>query len=106
MAKATPEIIAQLKSKHGARLYLIEDEEAGDIVFKPANKEIWDEFVDTVGSDTAAGPTRTLLDACVVFPDLEELQRIHEELPALADPIATQIRRKSGGRQGLEAKKL
>jgi len=106
MPKVTPEQIADLKRQHGPRLYLIEDEEAGDVVFKPASQEVWDEFVDALGPDSTASPTRTLFDACVVYPTGAELQSIHDELPALADAVATQIRQKSGGRRDLAPKKL
>ena len=100
------EQIAELRRKHGQRLYLIEDEEAGPIVFKPAGQEDWDAFVDAVGPDSTSDPTRTLFDACVVYPSVEECQRLHAELPALADAVVVAIRAKSGGRRGLEAKRL
>lgn len=106
MAKITEEKIAELKRQHGPRLFLLQDEEAGDIVFKPASTDVWDEFVDTLSPDSTSGPTRTLFDSCVVFPDGTELQAIHEQLPALADAVATQIRAKSGGRRDLAPKKL
>lgn len=106
MPKITPEQIAELKRKHGPRLYLVEDEEAGDVVFKPATQETWDEFVDALGPDNTASPTRTLFDACVVFPEGPELQAIHDDLPAFADAIASQIRIRSGGRRDLAPKKL
>lgn len=105
-AALTPELISELKSKHGPRLYLIEDEEAGPIVFKPASQEAWDEFVDAVESNNSIGPTRTLFDACVVYPGVAECQRLHAELPALADAVVVEIRAKSGGRRGLEVRKL
>lgn len=101
MAKITQEQIAALKQQHGKRLYLVEDEEIGDVVFKPAGRDEWAEFVDSVGPQDSDGPTRTLVDACVVFPDAAELQRIHAEFPAFADALAVQIRIKSGGRAGL-----
>ncbi len=105
MAKATKEIIAELKQTH-KRLYLVEDEEIGDIIFKPAGRDDWAEFVDTVGQENSDGPTRTIVDACVVFPDTAALQQIHDEYPAFADALATQIRIKSGGRAGLTPKAL
>lgn len=105
MAKLTPEIKQELKQKYGTRVYLIEDDEAGDIVFKPAPKEVWDEFVDQ-HSEAPQDSLRTLVDACVVFPSVEEVQKIHDDFPALADAIAQKIREKSGGRKALDAKKL
>jgi hypothetical protein len=105
-AALKPELVSELKSKHGQRLYVIEDEEAGPIVFKPAAKEDWDAFVDAVGPDNTSDPTRTLFDACVVYPSVDECQRLHAEFPALADAVVVAIREKSGGRRGLEAKKL
>jgi hypothetical protein len=106
MAKINQEQIAALKQQHGKRLYLIEDDEIGDIVFKPATQDVWGEFIDAVGPVDTDGPTRTLVDACVVFPDTAELQRVHAEYPAFADALAAQIRIKSGGRSGLTPKAL
>lgn len=96
--------IDALKQKHGRRLYLVEDQEIGPVVFRPAPKEVWAEFIDQSGN--ADDATRTLFDACVVYPTGAELQQMHEDYPAFADSLAMSIREKSGGRRGLAPKAL
>lgn len=96
--------IADLKAKHGRRLYIIEDPDVGAVVFKPASKDAWGEFIDQSGNVDDA--TRTLFDACVVYPTGEALQQLHEDFPAFADSLAVAIREKSGGRRGLTPKAL
>jgi hypothetical protein len=93
-----------LKAKHGRRLYMVEDPDVGVVVFKPASKEAWGEFIDQNG--TVDDATRTLFDACVVYPTGSELQQLHEDYPAFADSLAMAIREKSGGRRGLAPKAL
>jgi len=105
MAQLTAEKREELKTKH-KRVYLYQDEEAGDFVFTTATQDVWDEFIDSVQSDNTSAPTRTLIDNCVVFPEMGELQQVHKEYPALADTLARMIREKSGGRKNAEAKKL
>jgi hypothetical protein len=96
--------IDSLKQKHGRRLYLVEDADVGPVVFKPASKEVWAEFIDQSGNVDDA--TRTLIDACVVYPAGAELQQMHDDFPAFADSLAVAIREKSGGRRGLTPKAL
>lgn len=96
--------IEALKQKHGRRLYLVEDADVGPVVFKPASKAVWGEFIDQSGNVDDA--TRTLFDACVVYPAGSELQQMHDDFPAFADSLAVAIREKSGGRRGLTPKAL
>ena len=105
MSKLTNEKRAELKSKH-RRAVLWEDKEVGDVVLIPASQFVWDEFIDTASKDNAAGPTRTLVDQCVVFPPMDELQAMHRDFPGLADALAKKIRHISGGREDIQVKEL
>lgn len=105
--RITPEIIAELKTKHGTRLFAhhSKDEEIGDFVFRSAKRPEFEKFLVTV-QDNSPNALRTLTEQCVVWPTGEALQTALNNFPALISVLARKIQDKSGLELEVEAEKL
>jgi hypothetical protein len=107
MARVTDEIVAELKTKHGTRLFAhrSRDEEIGDVVFRSAKRPEFEKFQVAVGDNTNLA-LRGLVEQCVVWPTGEALQTVLNNFPALIPTVAKKIQDKSGLELEVEAEKL
>ena len=102
--RVTKEEAEQLKQEHGPVFCLETD--VGDVVFKIPTRPVWDRYVDSITSDNAAQPSRTLCQACVVMPSPAEFEAMLAARPGLAGTLTRLIRKEAGANDKAEAKKL
>ena len=96
-----------LTQKHGTNLETIElDYVDGPIVIKPPSSADWRLFRDDTSGVPVDDRVHHLAQKCVVFPELETLNRIAEERPAMFAVIGAQVVALAGFQGEVKRKKL
>lgn len=101
------QLIADLKAKYpDAELHVIGNE-FGRVVVRGPSEEEWARFTDEyVDPSLRRVATRTLLNACVVYPDAKAFQAMIAKRPGLANTFGNELAEIGGLKAVTERKKL
>ena len=106
------EQISDLKAKHGQKLEVIQNEDGDDteqfyVVAKPPSEGEYDRFtVMLLDDDQKARAMKTLVRACVVYPEAAELKKMLAERPGLVGSIGKELAVMAGAARTVSRKKL
>lgn len=93
-----PELIAELKSKHGSELTSITAPNGEHLVFRKPKRQEWMEFVDGCAKDRNSKHLcmERLALSCVVHPQQEAAAAVMREYPGLTVTASGLVSRMSG----------
>jgi hypothetical protein len=108
----TVEQITELKAAHGSKLEVIQNDDGDDteqffVVAKPPSEAEYDRFtVMLLDDDQKARAMKTLVRACVVYPEASELKKMLGERPGLVGSIGKELSIMAGAARTVSRKKL
>ena len=100
--------IAELKQKHGDRLFALDAPNGVTMVFHAPTKAVWTEFIDTTLKDKSSKVACILKCAlqCVAYPSVAEVSAVFDQYPALPASINVELAKLAGQSDDLDIKKL
>ncbi|UZX16560.1 hypothetical protein KQ693_05890 [Thermus sp. PS18] len=97
--------LERLRAEHG-EVYWVEAAGVGLVVRPPRRAEYRRFRAMTLDPERRGDATERLVRDCVVWPSPEELDRILETRPALADAVASRLLELAGAVEEVQLKKL
>lgn len=109
-SELTPELIAELKSKHGQVLLSVVAPNGREIVLKKPSRAVWVEFVDRVNrddnKDSRYGINERLVYTCLAYPSAKDAATLFAEYPAWVQALSGEVSKLAGAQEALQTKKL
>jgi hypothetical protein len=109
LSTLTPEIIAELKSKHADfELYkLVSEDKKYVVVVKGPDNHIWRNYLTYVSDQSLRpGALAKLVETTLVWPSHEEWAKILQEKPGLSQAFGNEICAIAGSTVNVESTKL
>lgn len=109
MSNLTPEIVAELKSKHaGFELHkLVSEDKKHVIVIKAPDDHIWRNYLTYVADPSLRpGALAKLVDTTLAWPSHEEWAKVLKERPGLTQAFGNKVCDIAGSSVNVESEKL